>query len=209
MVYCLVRYFLVRIRIAECLTNSGKRFRCETVFENEHTFYSWIDAPARHLHNWREQRPSNKGNLDSSVTEEVGRVLHRSGPTSDLIVYRSTWLLMGCVLNGTPCNRILSFKELRLMQMSVITGFLSRMSMFFGSLLVVLWRFFWDDSSEIHSLDYIYSILVPNVGNVIALLLHIREGPGLNLGAEAICRDWGFSWFYSVPPDKFQGGTSN
>jgi hypothetical protein len=28
----------------------------------------------RRLCNWREQRPSNKGDLDSSVTEEIGRV---------------------------------------------------------------------------------------------------------------------------------------
>jgi hypothetical protein len=35
-------YFLVRIRIAKCFTNSSKRFRCEVMFENEHTFCSWI-----------------------------------------------------------------------------------------------------------------------------------------------------------------------
>jgi hypothetical protein len=37
---CLVRYCLVRIRIAKCFTNSSKRFRCEVMFENEHTFCS-------------------------------------------------------------------------------------------------------------------------------------------------------------------------
>jgi hypothetical protein len=37
-VYCLIRYFLVRIRIAKCFTNRSKRFRCEVIFENEHTF---------------------------------------------------------------------------------------------------------------------------------------------------------------------------
>jgi hypothetical protein len=37
---CLIRYFLVRIRIAKCFTNSSKRFRCEVKFENGHTFCS-------------------------------------------------------------------------------------------------------------------------------------------------------------------------
>jgi hypothetical protein len=39
---CLIRYFLVRIRIVKCFTNSSKRFRCEVTFENEHSFCSWI-----------------------------------------------------------------------------------------------------------------------------------------------------------------------
>jgi hypothetical protein len=39
---CLIRYFLVRIRTAKCFTNNSKRFRCEVMFENEHTFCSWI-----------------------------------------------------------------------------------------------------------------------------------------------------------------------
>jgi hypothetical protein len=34
---CLTRYFLVRISIGKCFTNSSKRFRCEVMFENEHT----------------------------------------------------------------------------------------------------------------------------------------------------------------------------
>jgi hypothetical protein len=29
---CLIRYFLVRIRIAKCFTNSTRRFRCEVMF---------------------------------------------------------------------------------------------------------------------------------------------------------------------------------
>jgi hypothetical protein len=38
-VYCCpTRYFLVGIRIAKCFTNSSIRFRCEVMFENEHTF---------------------------------------------------------------------------------------------------------------------------------------------------------------------------
>jgi hypothetical protein len=75
---CLIRYFLVRIRIAKCFTNSSKRFRYEVMFENEHTFareYTMF-APAQLLRNWSEQRPSNKDDLDSSVTGEVGRVYY-------------------------------------------------------------------------------------------------------------------------------------
>jgi hypothetical protein len=33
-------------------------------------------APAQLLRNWCEQRPSNQGNLDSSVTGEVRRVYY-------------------------------------------------------------------------------------------------------------------------------------
>jgi hypothetical protein len=32
--------------------------------------------PSHLLSNWREQRPSNQGDLDSSVTGEVGRVYY-------------------------------------------------------------------------------------------------------------------------------------
>jgi hypothetical protein len=39
---CLIRY-LVTIRTAKCFTNSSKRFRCEVMFENEHTFCLWIN----------------------------------------------------------------------------------------------------------------------------------------------------------------------
>jgi hypothetical protein len=48
---CLIRYFLVRIRIAKCFTNSSKRIRCEVMFENEHTFGSWI-TPCSYLHSF-------------------------------------------------------------------------------------------------------------------------------------------------------------
>jgi hypothetical protein len=43
MYYCLIRYFLVRIRTTKCFTNSSKRFRCELMFKNEHAFCSWIN----------------------------------------------------------------------------------------------------------------------------------------------------------------------
>jgi hypothetical protein len=45
--YCfLVLYFIVRMSIAKCFTNGDKRCRCEVMFENEHTFCSWI----HHVH---------------------------------------------------------------------------------------------------------------------------------------------------------------
>jgi hypothetical protein len=44
-----------------------------------------VFTPAQVLHNWREQRPSNQGDLDSSVTGAVWRVLDRGGPASDFI----------------------------------------------------------------------------------------------------------------------------
>jgi hypothetical protein len=39
----------------------------------------------------------------------------------------------------------------------------------------------------------------------LTLLLHIWEVLGSNV--ETGYPDWGFSWFYSVPPGKFQGST--
>jgi hypothetical protein len=75
------------------------------MFENEHTFCSWIHRVRMILSSWRERRPSNQGDLDSSVTGEVGRVLHGGGNASGVpFLYCSTWLLLCCVLNGTASN---------------------------------------------------------------------------------------------------------
>jgi hypothetical protein len=70
-------------------------------------------APAQLLLIWSEQRPSIKGDLDSSVTGTVGRVYYT---WTELLVisflYRSAWLFLGCVLNGTLCIiRILNYTE--------------------------------------------------------------------------------------------------
>jgi hypothetical protein len=72
---CLIRYFLIRIRIAKCFTNSSKRFQCEVMFENEHTFCCKFTmfVPAQLSHNWSEQQPRNQRDLDKIVTGEVGR----------------------------------------------------------------------------------------------------------------------------------------
>jgi hypothetical protein len=57
------------------------------------------------LRKWREQRPSNQGDLDSSVTGEAGRIYY-TGVDLLLIssLYRIMWLVWGCVLNGVPCT---------------------------------------------------------------------------------------------------------
>jgi hypothetical protein len=89
-------HFLVRIRITKCFTNSSKRFRWEIMFENEHTFCSWIYhvCTAQILRNWRGQRPSNQGDLESNVTGEVGRECYTGvGLLLISLMYRSTWLL--------------------------------------------------------------------------------------------------------------------
>jgi hypothetical protein len=72
---CLIWYFLVRISIAKYFTNSSKRFWYEVMFENGHTFCSWIHHVriCTALRMWFDQRPSNQGDLDSSVTGKVGR----------------------------------------------------------------------------------------------------------------------------------------
>jgi hypothetical protein len=43
----------------------------------------------------------------------------------------------------------------------------------------------------------------------LVLLLCIREVPGSNLGPETGYPDWDFSWFFSVPPEKFRDSTLN
>jgi hypothetical protein len=95
---CLIRYVLVRIRNDKCLSSS-KRFRCEVVFENGLLF---VDKSCSLLCTWREQRPSNKGDLDS---ECHGKSLL---PWVDVLlvsfffpaVRNYFWV---CSLNGTFC----------------------------------------------------------------------------------------------------------
>jgi hypothetical protein len=42
-VYCYhIQYFVVRILILKYFTNSRKRFRCEVIFDNNHTFCSSV-----------------------------------------------------------------------------------------------------------------------------------------------------------------------
>jgi hypothetical protein len=91
------------LRIAKCVRNSRKLFRCEVTFLFANTFCSW----AHHIFicSWPEQRPNNRGDLESSVTGEVRRVtrawtvfwfhfciLH--------LVSNTAWML-GYFLNGT------------------------------------------------------------------------------------------------------------
>jgi hypothetical protein len=69
---CHMQYFLVRIRTAKCFTNSIKRFWCEVMFENEHTFCSWI-------HNIRIYTTFEQ------LAQGWESLLRRGGPASDLI----------------------------------------------------------------------------------------------------------------------------
>jgi hypothetical protein len=59
-------------------------------------------APAQHLHNWHEQQSSNKDDLDLTVAGEAGKFYY-TGVDLLLISFlcHSTWLLLGCILNGT------------------------------------------------------------------------------------------------------------
>jgi hypothetical protein len=56
------------------------------------------------LRTWREQRPSNEVDLYSSVTGRLWESVTRGGAVSGFILYRSVWLLLGCILNGTLCT---------------------------------------------------------------------------------------------------------
>jgi hypothetical protein len=57
-----------QVTYSQCSTKKCSRRNKRSVCE--HTIF----APAQILRNWCEQRPSNPGDLDSSVTEKVGRV---------------------------------------------------------------------------------------------------------------------------------------
>jgi hypothetical protein len=52
-------------------------------------------APAQLSRNWREQRPSKKGDLGSIVTGEVGSQLHGDRPASDFIFVPSYVIVVG------------------------------------------------------------------------------------------------------------------
>jgi hypothetical protein len=75
----------------------------------EWTHVLLVNTPCSRLHNFCatgvEQRPSNQGDLDSSVTGVGDGKVYYTGVDLLLIsfLYRSTWLLLGCVLNGTLC----------------------------------------------------------------------------------------------------------
>jgi hypothetical protein len=112
---CLIRYFLVRIRIAKWFTNSNKLFRCEAMSKLKHTFCSHLNSfcangvSSGHATGVTLTRVS-RGKLEESVI--------RGGPASDFVLYWSTWLLLGCVLNGSlhrvlpaECNNFIAWGE--------------------------------------------------------------------------------------------------
>jgi hypothetical protein len=63
-----------------------------TRFALEYTMFVSIQL----LRNWREQRPSNQGDIDYSVPGEVGTVYCKE--VDQLLIS------LGCALNGTLCN---------------------------------------------------------------------------------------------------------
>jgi hypothetical protein len=85
-------------RTAENDLSAKSCLRMNTRSAHEFTMF----VPAQTLRNWREQRPSNQGDLDSSVTGRLGE--YYTGVNLLLIsfLYRRN-LLLGCVLNGALC----------------------------------------------------------------------------------------------------------
>jgi hypothetical protein len=88
---------------------SSKRFICEVTNVRDWTSVLLVNTPYPHLQGFcatgMKKRTSNQGDLDSSVTTELGTVFY-TGVDLLLIsvLYRSTWWFLGCVLNGTLCR---------------------------------------------------------------------------------------------------------
>jgi hypothetical protein len=77
-----------------------------------------IFAPAQFLRNWCRQRPSNRNDLDSSVTREVGRVYDTGVDLLMIFLYHSKQLLLGSFLYGTSCtSHPLSLTEERVLEL--------------------------------------------------------------------------------------------
>jgi hypothetical protein len=94
--FCLVRFFTVRIRNAKFFMDSSRRFQCEAMLENarEHTLL----ASAHHLCNWRQQEPSNQGDIEWSATKKVKRERN-----SFWFPFHCVYVIcfLGCVVNCT------------------------------------------------------------------------------------------------------------
>jgi hypothetical protein len=102
--YCrLNRWLLVRKLIAKCFTGSSERFRCTVMLimnapsAREKTMF----GHEQFLRNWRQQRPSNQGEIDSSIRLEVV-IIYYTG-WSYFILLQQCWVLLGPVFSGTPC----------------------------------------------------------------------------------------------------------
>jgi hypothetical protein len=67
-----------------------------------------MSVPAQFLRTWNEQRPNNCGDIDSSVIGEVRSVYYmRVYPLLISMLCRTSWLLLDCVSNCTPCTLIM------------------------------------------------------------------------------------------------------
>jgi hypothetical protein len=102
--YCrLIRYFLVRIRIDSWCSRTATN----SLMQNNVRVWTYVLlmlVPAQLLSSWGEQRPSNKADLDSSVTVEFRKLYYtRMDLRVISFLYHSTSLLLCRVLNGTGC----------------------------------------------------------------------------------------------------------
>jgi hypothetical protein len=72
---CVILCPLVTIIIAKCFMSNSRGFQCKGMLEDEHTFCAWLHHVRTYLVlcKLHEQRPSNKSDLDSILTGEVGR----------------------------------------------------------------------------------------------------------------------------------------
>jgi hypothetical protein len=86
----LSRYALLNtLQTAENDLDAKQCSRMNTHSAREYTMF----ASAQFLRNWREQRPSNKGDLDSSVTGEVRSVYYTG---ADLLLIQFLTVVRDC-----------------------------------------------------------------------------------------------------------------
>jgi hypothetical protein len=105
---CIIRYCLVRIRIAKCFTNSSKRYRSKGMFENEHTFCSWI----HHVRIWTAFAQLEWAEAYQPVWPWLE--CHGGRPRECITRGRTCFwfhfsFLLGCVLSGIPCTCVMNF----------------------------------------------------------------------------------------------------
>jgi hypothetical protein len=91
--------------LAKRFMDSTERFRCEVMFENRQTFCSWI-CHVQSRTSFAQLAFSSGPATKVTLTRESWGYYHHIGMDRPLIsfLHCSTWLLLRCVLNGTPCR---------------------------------------------------------------------------------------------------------
>jgi hypothetical protein len=101
-----IQNFLVRILITQCFMQISEQFKCEVMPDNEHTFCSWIHC-VRTCTTFEQMAWSSCLATKVTLLECHRRSWETFLYTGDLLLisflYHSTWQLLGCFLNGTPC----------------------------------------------------------------------------------------------------------